>query len=174
MAHDLGNYMGANQRLLLALAKYPQLRVVEEPAVLREDWPGGPVLVCTVRLYRDPDDQLPVIASVTEQIPGKTPYTRGSEMMNGFTSALGRACGYLGFGIDGSIATQEEVKASMAREQSRNQPQTDDIPETNWSGPSDKQLRLLKALGFSGPTPATMRDASSLIEKLKAAGGHDD
>jgi hypothetical protein len=44
-----------------------------------------------------------------EPYPGRTTFTKLSEQANGATSALGRALGYMGFGIDKSIASSNEV-----------------------------------------------------------------
>lgn len=41
--------------------------------------------------YRAPDDQRPGVGAAWEPFPGKTPYTRESELMNAETSAWGRA-----------------------------------------------------------------------------------
>lgn len=174
---NLENYVQVSDRLLMALERYPELRVVEEdPMIL--DWPGQTVLLCKVTVYREPGDPCPVIAAATEAIPGKTPYTKGSELMVGNTSALGRALGYMGFGIKTSIASKDEVQAARERQTPRRI--ADDLVEAATSlpeasdgteGASGAQLRMLKALGFTGPLPRTKRDASSLIDTLKKANG---
>jgi hypothetical protein len=110
MAFKLDNYVDVPTRLRMALDKYPELRIVESGYRVEEFGPSS-VLVCTVTIYRSPDDTHPVVASAQESLPGKTPYTRDSELMVGFTSAIGRALGYMGFGIDKSIASENEVKA---------------------------------------------------------------
>lgn len=112
---DLSGYVTVNQRLIAALAKYPELRVVEEPHRV-ETIGDQTMLVCAVWVYTTPDDSRPVRGSVTEPFPGKTPYTRNSELMVGMTSAVGRALGYLGFGIDSSIASNDEVAARVGTE----------------------------------------------------------
>jgi hypothetical protein len=109
---NLDGYVTVNERLKLALAKYPDLRVEELPFDIVEI--GGQTnLHCTVRVYTTPDDTRPVLGSVLEPVPGRTPYTRHSELMVGMTSALGRALGYLGFGIDKGIASNDEVAARI-------------------------------------------------------------
>jgi hypothetical protein len=110
MAFKLDNYVDVPTRLRMALDKYPELRIVESGYRVEEFGPSS-VLVCTVTIYRSPGDTHPVVASAQESLPGKTPYTRDSELMVGFTSAIGRALGYMGFGIDKSIASENEVKA---------------------------------------------------------------
>lgn len=64
--------------------------------------------------FRTPDDQRPGIGSAWEPIPGKTPYTRDSEVMVAETSAWGRAI-VAATGADtknsGAVASLDEVKA---------------------------------------------------------------
>jgi hypothetical protein len=116
---NLDGYVTVNERLKLALAKYPDLRVEELPFDIVEI--GGQTnLHCTVRVYTTPDDTRPVLGSVLEPVPGRTPYTRHSELMVGMTSALGRALGYLGFGIDKGIASNDEVAARIGSDREFN------------------------------------------------------
>ena len=110
MSFNLGDYVTVNERLVMALKKYPKLRV-QETSALVEQYGNQTVLICTVTVWRDETDPLPVIASAQEPLPGVTPFTRQSERMVGFTSALGRALGYMGFGIEKSIASAQEVQA---------------------------------------------------------------
>lgn len=51
-----------------------------------KDW-----VVYTAAAYRTPDDQCPGIGTAWEPVPGKTPFTRDSEVMVAETSAWGRA-----------------------------------------------------------------------------------
>jgi hypothetical protein len=66
-------------------------------------------VVFTAALYRTPEDLLPAVGIAWEEIPGRTPYTKGSELMNAETSAWGRAC--IAAGIPSKkIASFEEVR----------------------------------------------------------------
>jgi len=47
-------------------------------------------------------------------------------------------------------------------------PQRVPAPANSPFGPTDKQLALIKRLGWNGDTPATKLEASALIERLKA------
>ena len=61
--------------------------------------------------YRSPEDERPGVGMAFEQIPGKTPYTRDSEVMNAETSAWGRAI-LAACGIESKkIASANEVRA---------------------------------------------------------------
>ena len=157
---NLDDYVDVPTRLKLALERWPDLRV-QELGYRLEQFADTPTIVCEVRIYRTPDDPYPAIATASEPLPGKTPYTRDSELMNGFTSALGRALGYMGIGLTSSIASRNDVQARPYDDRP-----TTMTPRSSAEPPSDKQLRMLKALG-STARPATKREASELIDKLK-------
>ena len=110
---DLTGYVPVSERLRLALAAHPDLRVVEQGHRI-EMFGDIVTLVCSVAVHRDAADVLPVVGSASESLPGRTPFTRGSELMVGFTSALGRALGYMGFGLDSGMASRDEVSAATA------------------------------------------------------------
>ena len=169
---DLSNYVDVATRLKLALDKWPDLRVQETGRELLEV--GDKLyLVCTVTAWRSADDPIPSIASAWEPLPGVTPYTRNSELMVGFTSALGRALGYMGIGIQSSIASANEVQARQ--DQHGEAPRTVPAPRrtelgsAGGDGPSKAQLGLLRSLGYTGPTPRDKREASAIIDGLKKA-----
>ena len=108
MAFDLSEYVDVKTRLKQALALYPQLRIVEHRPEITQV--GDQLFIeCSVTVSRDPDDPIPVTAYIFEPYPGRTTFTKLSEQANGATSALGRALGYMGFGIDKSIASSNEV-----------------------------------------------------------------
>ena len=157
---NLDNYVDVPTRLKLALEKWPDLRVAElDHEIIEVD--GKPFLVCRVTVWRSVDDPRPAVGSAWEPLPGKTPYTKDSEWMVGFTSALGRALGYMGIGVTSSIASRNEVEARQYDDRP-----TTMSPRSSAEPPSDKQMRMLKALG-STARPATKREASELIDKLK-------
>ena len=115
---NLDGYVTVNERLKMALDKYPDLRVMELPFLVQEI-NGDTFLWCAVAVYPTPEHQ-PTNGSVLEPMPGLTPYTRNSELMVGYTSALGRALGYLGFGIDKGIASNDEVAARVGTDREFN------------------------------------------------------
>jgi hypothetical protein len=122
VSFNLDNYVDVPTRLRMALEKFPDLRVQESQPVFREV-EGKLYLEMHVKIWRDKDDQLPMVAYCWEPFPGRTPYTRDSEMMNLSTSLLGRGLGMMGFGIDHKMASKQEVLA-------RQQPEVTEQPAT--------------------------------------------
>lgn len=106
MAFNLDGYVDVATRLRLALDRWPELRVQEQTPQLT---PDGRFVSVTVHVWRTVDDPLPSIATAWEPAVGKTSYTKDSEMMNAGTSALGRALGYMGIGIERSISSTNET-----------------------------------------------------------------
>jgi hypothetical protein len=94
----------------MALEQYPNMTVLEHPVQVREA-DGKTYIEVTVEVICNDDADRRATASAWEIHPGHTPYTKESEMMNSSTSALGRALGFLGFGINKSIASQDEIRA---------------------------------------------------------------
>jgi hypothetical protein len=104
-------------------------------------------------VWRDAADLKPTIAYCWEPTPGRTPYTKGSEMMNASTSCLGRALGFLGMGIGKSIASRNEVQARQPG------PLAEVVPLKDFEQPfgdttdtkqyaSPKQRGMIRALAF--------------------------
>jgi len=191
---NLGDYVDVPTRLAMALAKFPELRIQESrPHIIEVEQQKYVEISCTV--WRDANDTNPMVAYCWEQIPGKTPYTRGSEMMNASTSCLGRALGFLGMGIGKSIASRDEVQIAQSRQPTQLAtvvPMHDvempfpDAPVQEYATP--KQLGMMRALAngqnmkqddlkaycstvlgrqINATGDLTKRDVSKIIDALK-------
>ena len=151
---NLDNYVDVPTRLGMALQKYPDLRIQETQREIIEMPDKSCFIRCTVTVWRDANDPIPAVASACEIYPGRTPYTKMSENEVGFTSALGRALGYMGFGISKSIASRNEVEAAQSRQPTGRLapvvPMHDvevpfpDEPQREYATP--KQLGMMRAL----------------------------
>jgi hypothetical protein len=179
MAFNIDNYVDVPTRLTEALKKYPNLRIQETDAQVVTMPDGSTFYRCTVTVYRDIDDALPAIATAAEPYPGKTPYTKNSEFMVGMTSALGRALGYMGFGVNKSIASKNEVLARQEDDQDIVRPErtravmgskavlNDAAPSGNFA--SAKQINFIKALA-----KGLELDEGGLLLKLHELLGRND
>lgn len=70
--------------------------------------------VCVVAEARRAPGEDWFTASSMEQFPGRTPYTRNSELENAETSAWGRVLAAMGIGTDKSMASAVEVRNRQA------------------------------------------------------------
>jgi hypothetical protein len=116
--------------------------------------------------YRTPDDERPGIGSAWEPVPGKTPYTKDSELMVAETSAWGRAI-VAATGAEtknnGKIASADEVNA---RKTPQDAPRTDWIARANeLSFEGDKEA--LRALYGSAVKAKASPD---ILDAIKAIG----
>jgi hypothetical protein len=115
MSFAMDDYVDVAERIRLVKEKYPD--AVFQPSNPAEPYKiievgGTTFIVYTAALYRDPFDACPAIACAWEEVPGRTPYTKGSELMNAETSAWGRCAIALGIPSK-KIASMEEVKARV-------------------------------------------------------------
>lgn len=129
MSFSLDNYVDVPTRLKMLFEQYPNASVVADPPCIREI--GGHAFIeVTVTITCNDEHGRMGRASAWEAFPGRTPYTKDSEMMNAETSAIGRCCGALGIGLKSSIASLDEVRnrrASSEELHPSNQP-ADDKP----------------------------------------------
>ena len=134
------NYVPVNVRIQQFYAKYPE-------GSLQPLWLDAPYrvlgegetkwIVYAAAAYRHPDDPRPGIGLAWETVPGRTPYTKGSELQVAETSAWGRALAALGFVTDRSVASADEVRAAQERtgtRRSADTPSRGSSPQRNGNG----------------------------------------
>lgn len=111
---DLDSYNDVASRIEEFRAKHPNgcLRPANPAMAYSVEHIGDQTyLVYVAAAYREPDDPCPGIGAAWELVPGKTPYTRGSELQNAETSAWGRAIVAVGAAdTRRGIASQDEVR----------------------------------------------------------------
>jgi hypothetical protein len=110
MAIDLSNYVEVSERIEMFRDRYPEGVYVTEIVELPEAFAGQFIAVRAVA-YRTPDDLCPGIDMAWEPVPGKTPYTKDSELQNACTSAIGRAIIAVGAAdARRGIASREDIQ----------------------------------------------------------------
>jgi hypothetical protein len=121
-------YVEVAQRIAEFAEHYPEGSLQSE--LLPSPIEGG--ILMKAYAFRGPDDARPGIGHAWEPVPGKTPYTRDSEVMNAETSAWGRAIvAALAASTKRGVASADEItnrqlaadqksyKARMAADKSR-------------------------------------------------------
>lgn len=141
MAFDLSNYVDVKTRIKMFYDRYPE-------GSLQFEFKGtlGENIWGVAYAYRTPEDPRPASGTASELAKGKTAYTAGSELMNLETSAIGRAIGNLGIGIEAGMATKDEVE--FAKERQREIPTARYDP---WE--ADKLGTVEQALAAMGAVP---------------------
>lgn len=124
MSNFAADYVDVAERIRMFRDLYPEGSL--RPAILKRPFwieavpDVGPRLVYVAAAYRHPLDPAPGIGSAWEPLPGKTPYTRDSELMVAETSAWGRAIvAVLAADTKRGVASADEVRARRAPEPER-------------------------------------------------------
>lgn len=119
MAYDkssLDDYVDVATRIAEFRAKYPDGYLAPlnpaQPFKVLTVGPDDKMFIAVVAAaYRQPGDTSPGVGMAWEPFPGRTPYTKDSELMNAETSAWGRAIIALGAAdAKRGIASREEVR----------------------------------------------------------------
>lgn len=114
----LGDYVDVPARIAEFRSKHPEgsLQPWDPSHPFTVQTIGDRVYIVVVAAaYRSPDDLRPGIGMAYEQWPGKTPYTRDSELQNAETSAWGRAIvAALAADTKKGVASAEEVRNRKA------------------------------------------------------------
>jgi len=109
------DYVDVAARIAEFYTRYPEGSLQMDPP----EWveiEGAKFIWARGYAYRTPDDPRPGIGHAWEPVPGRTPYTRGSELMNLETSVWGRCTASLGIATKAGIATAQDVESSKARQ----------------------------------------------------------
>lgn len=115
MSFDLKDYVTVAERMREFYKLYPEGSLQMDPPDIRQV-EGKTWAIGRAYAYRDRNDDRPGIGTAWEIIPGRTPYTNGSEIQNLETSCWGRALAAVGIKIEKGVATADEVRAAKARE----------------------------------------------------------
>jgi hypothetical protein len=151
MAYDsrsLDDYVDVAERIAEFRGKYPD-------GSLRGDWRieriGEQALVAyRAEAWRTPDDSAPGVGCAWELVPGRTPFTKGSELQNAETSAWGRAIIAVGAAdAKRGIASRDEVEVRRAELDVPPEWMRDRMTPTKTTGTDHEQLRG----GAVEPTP---------------------
>ena len=112
MSFNMDDYVDVAERIRMAKEIWPEMCLQPADPLKPYDFVeinGLHFVIYVAALFRTPDDPTPPMGVAWEQIPGTTPFTRGSELMNAETSAWGRAI--IASGIPSKkIASKEEVR----------------------------------------------------------------
>lgn len=151
MAFDssgLDSYNDVPSRIAEFREKHPDGSL--QPADLAEPFKvleiaGQTFIAYTAAAYRTPDDPRPGIGAAYECFPGRTPYTKGSELQNAETSAWGRAIvAALAADTRKGVASMEDVRNRQAEHDQPDEPPPPPV-ETDWEWANGFETRVTAA-----------------------------
>ena len=152
-------YVEVNERIVEFRDKYPNGSL--QSHILPSPVEG--FIVVQAYAYRTPDDERPGAGLAWEPVPGKTNFTRDSELMNAETSAWGRALIAVGAAdAKRGIASANEVR-------NRQQPEAPSLKDE--LAALDQVIAEAKAAGIEGDYNATREWASESAENARTAAG---
>lgn len=181
----LGDYIDVAERIRLFRDKHPEGSL--QPANLEKPFDmvtlgDKTFLVYVAAAYRTPDDIRPGIGAAWEPFPGRTPYTKDSELMVAETSAWGRAIMAVLAADSKRVASLDEVRArktqaehpaTMPARASQSVPSV--VSSQGHPLATQAQIGAIKAISraLGKPSPAGLDEISKgtahiLIEQLKA------
>lgn len=170
---NLDNYAPVSDRIAAFWRDNPDGRITTR--LLVDD---GTRVLFKAEVYRNAEDAYPMAEGYAEEIRGSSNVNRTSAVENCETSSIGRCLANWRYQASAERPSREEMskvehfeQAFGATAKPTSKPTTMS-PRSAAEPPSEKQLRLLRALG-STQTPATKKEASDLIEVLKSVQPRD-
>lgn len=146
---DIGDYVDVAERIAEFRTKHPEgsLQPYDPVHPYRIETIGPDTfIVYTAAAYRTPDDTRPGIGVAQEGYPGRTPYTRGSEVQNAETSAWGRAIvAALAADTRRGVASAQEVRNRQA-ERDTDRPVQVIVPAAELVARASKAITEAKAI----------------------------
>jgi len=133
MAFNVDDYIEVKDRIVSFYKDHPDGRVQTEIVELTEKRVTVKALV-----YQDKEDSCPTTGHSWLTLPGTTNFTRGSELENAETSAVGRALALSGYEVKKSIASRDEVEMKQDDGAAK-------APTSTGKVISEKQLGMLRA-----------------------------
>jgi len=153
---DLSTYATVEERLALFWAANPDGRIHTTATDLGvSSW-----CVFRAEVYRHRDDQHPTATGYAYEEKTERGVNATSHVENCETSAIGRALANWIY----------QAGKRPSREEMGKVERMGGTPAPSGDGPSDAQIKLLRALKYQGdPRALSRRDASAEIDRLKAA-----
>ena len=149
---DMSDYVPVNERVEQFYKAHPEGSIQSEIVELTESR-----VTVKAYAYRSADDTRPGIGHSSLEIPGKTTFTRGSEIENAETSAWGRAIAALGFEVKRGVSSAEEVRNKQ--------------PQDGERASGVGHLELARSRPAASPAPRTKGEALDLLWNVGHAHG---
>lgn len=156
-------YAEVNQRIKAFRMCYPEGSITTKILSIEN---GVVIFVATVS-YEDENGTHVLGTGTAYEKEGSTFINKTSYIENCETSAVGRALGMAGFGIDTSVASAEEVQNAIANQNQKATPAQVKALQKVYTG--ENLTKLLKVNKIEKLEDLPIEKASELIKKIKEA-----
>lgn len=129
-AHPNGSLQPVDPAKPYSIERLP-VEIVDKDGEPTGEYADQVFIVYVASAYRTPDDPCPGIGSAWEPFPGRTPYTRNSELQNAETSAWGRAIVASLTSDTKAVASADEIRNRRAEQEGSQEPGTE-ILQATW------------------------------------------
>ena len=137
---NLDEYTTVRERVIEFWKRYPNGRIQGE--IL--EWSDKRFIVAA-HLYRETSDEKPFSTGFANEVITDRGVNKDFALENGFTSAIGVACGHANIGIDKHKPSQEEMKKVVAAKAPK-PPVQDVVPEQDyWTTPVNDYMKVVDA-----------------------------
>ena len=169
MAFNIDDYIEVKDRVKQLKKDYPD-SVIQTDVIELTDTR----VTINAFIYLDNEGKKPTTGHSYMNIPGTTSFTRGSELENAETSAVGRAIANLGYAIDKSIASRDEVQSKQVEEgyeapKSQRPPQQGqylgNVNAKTYSGPDTRPVSQAQVEKY---IPGIVRDSGKSEDEVQA------
>lgn len=169
MSFQMSDYVDVATRIADFREKFPDGRL-RQKSIEFLDFAGQSWVVYTAEALRSADDQNPAQGTAWEPVPGKTNFTRDSELQNAETAAWGRAIvAALASDTKNGVASREEV---MARQKEENAAQREkDREEIGGKIAAAKTVDECRGLWAAAQQVGLTEVITARVAELKAGEG---
>lgn len=157
-------YVLVNERIKAFWQLYPNGRILTEIISLENE-----MCVIKAKVFTDREDERPAATGTAYEKESSSFINKTSYIENCETSAIGRALGILGIGIDTSVASAEEVENAI-----ENQKKIDTIKAqalekaiSNKNIPADNVNAVLSKFGYKAISDISIADYKKVCDELQ-------
>lgn len=162
----IGDYVEVNQRVLAFRKLYPEGFIMTD-MISNEN--GVCIFKAQIGYYAEDGSINWLSNGYAYEKEGSTFINKTSYIENCETSAVGRALGFLGIGIDANIASKEEVINTVVNQDQENKPtilateKQCEVIKNKYAETVDVLKNILKQLGKNKIVELTIKEASDII-----------
>ena len=156
-------YVQVNERIKAFWKLYPSGRIVTDILSMEND-----MCVIRAKVFTDREDNIPVATGTAYERESSSFINKTSYIENCETSAIGRALGILGIGIDTSVASAEEVNNAIENQKKITTLHIQALEKAiaNRNISNDKVIEVLEKFGYKSISDILQVDYKKVCDEF--------